>query len=99
MGVRACGGRRGGVGWRDGGFLMTVIELPDEQAAASFAATGAWYPATYNSGGGTASGETVNGPYYHAWGTTCNELDSGPGNAVWNLGITQDGTYTLEVWL
>ena len=70
-----------------------------DDASAAFAATGAWYSATYNSGGGTASGETVNGPYYHAWGATCHELDSGPGSAVWNLGITQDGTYTLEVWL
>jgi len=70
-----------------------------DDSSASFSATGAWYSATYNSGGGTAGGETVNGPYYHAWGTTCHELDSGPGNAVWNLGITADGTYTLEVWL
>jgi uncharacterized protein (TIGR03437 family) len=70
-----------------------------DDSSAAFSATGAWYTATYNSGGGTAGGETVNGPYYHAWGTTCNELDSGPGNAVWNLGITQDGTYTLSVWL
>jgi uncharacterized protein (TIGR03437 family) len=66
---------------------------------ATFATTGAWYSTTYNSGGGTASGETVDGPYYHAWGATCHELDSGPGSAVWNLGITEDGTYTLEVWL
>jgi len=70
-----------------------------DDSSAAFTATGGWYSATYNSGGGTASGETVNGPYYHAWGTTCHELDSGPGGAVWNLGITQDGTYTLEVWL
>lgn len=70
-----------------------------DDSSAAFTATGAWSSTTYNSGGGTASGETVNGPYYHAWGTTCNELDSGPGNAVWNLGITQDGTYMLEVWL
>ena len=70
-----------------------------DDASASFSSTGAWYSVTYNSGGGTASGETVTGPYYHAWGGTCNELDSEPGNAVWNLGITQDGTYTLEVWL
>jgi uncharacterized protein (TIGR03437 family) len=70
-----------------------------DDSSAAFSATGAWYTTTYNSGGGTASGETVNGPYYHAWGTTCQELDAGPGNAVWNLGITQDGTYTLSVWL
>jgi len=70
-----------------------------DDSSAAFTATGGWYSATYNSGGGTASGETVNGPYYHAWGATCHELDSGPGGAVWNLGITQDGTYTLEVWL
>jgi uncharacterized protein (TIGR03437 family) len=70
-----------------------------DDASASFTSTGAWYSTTYNSGGGTAGGETVNGPYYHAWGGTCNELDSGPGVAVWNLGITEDGTYTLEVWL
>ena len=70
-----------------------------DDSTASFSSTGAWYSVTYNSGGGTASGETVNGPYYHAWGMTCNEMDSGPGSAEWNLGITQDGTYTLEVWL
>ena len=70
-----------------------------DDSSAGFTATGAWYSATYNSGGGTAGGETVNGPYYHAWGTTCHELASGSGNAVWNLGITEDGTYTLEAWL
>ncbi len=70
-----------------------------DDSSAAFSSTGAWYTATYNSGGGTASGETVNGPYYHAWGTTCKELDSGPGNALWNLGITEDGTYMIDVWL
>lgn len=70
-----------------------------DDSSASFSSSGAWYSPTYNSGGGTASGETVNGPYYHAWGATCHELDSGPGNAAWNLGITEDGTYTLAVWL
>jgi len=70
-----------------------------DDSSAAFTATGAWYSTTYNSGGGTAGGEAVNGPYYHAWGTTCHELDSGPGSVVWNLGITQDGTYTLSVWL
>ncbi len=70
-----------------------------DDSSGAFSTTGAWFSTTYNSGGGTASGETVNGPYYHAWGTTCHELDAAPGNAVWNLGITQDGTYTLSVWL
>lgn len=70
-----------------------------DDSSAAFTDTGAWYTATYNSGGGTASGETVNGPYYHAWGMTCHELDSGTGSAEWNLGITQDGTYALSVWL
>ncbi|MGA3042113.1 MAG: carbohydrate binding domain-containing protein [Bryobacteraceae bacterium] len=70
-----------------------------DDSSASFTYTGAWYSVTYNSGGGTASGETVNGPYYHAWGTTCSELDTGPGSAEWNLGVIQDGTYTLEAWL
>ncbi|MGA2132303.1 MAG: putative glycoside hydrolase [Bryobacteraceae bacterium] len=70
-----------------------------DDSSAAFSATGDWYTVTYNSGGGTAGGETVNGPYYHAWGTTCHELDYGSGDALWNLGITQDGTYTLETWL
>jgi uncharacterized protein (TIGR03437 family) len=81
------------------GMQAPLYQYIVDDSSASFSSTGAWYTATYNSGGGTAGGETVNGPYYHAWGTTCNELDSGAGNAVWNLGITQDGTYTLSVWL
>ena len=70
-----------------------------DDSSAAFSGTGTWHSATYNSGGGTASGETVNGPFYHAWGMTCHELDAGPGSAAWNLGITEDGTYTLQVWL
>ena len=70
-----------------------------DDSSAAFSSTGAWHSATYNSGGGTASGETVNGPFYHAWGMACHELDAGPGSAVWNLGITQDGSYMLQVWL
>jgi uncharacterized protein (TIGR03437 family) len=70
-----------------------------DDASSAFTTTGAWQTVTYNSGGGGPSGETVNGPYYHAWGAGCHELDSGPGSASWNLGITQDGTYTLAAWL
>jgi len=70
-----------------------------DDSSDAFSSTGAWHSATYNSGGGTASGETVNGPFYHAWGMTCHELDAGPGSATWNLGITEDGTYSLQVWL
>lgn len=70
-----------------------------DDSNAAFSSTGAWHSVTYNSGGGTASGETVKGPFYHAWGMSCHQLDAGAGSAVWDLGITEDGTYTLQVWL
>ena len=70
-----------------------------DDASAAFVSTGAWKAVTYNSGGGTPSGETVSGPYYHAWAGGCHQLDSGPGEAVWSLGITEDGTYSLSTWL
>ena len=38
-------------------------------------------------------------PYYHAWKSTCHELDATTGKAQWNLGIPADGQYTIQVWL
>ena len=69
----------------------------------SFISSGAWNVATYDSGGiwnGSSLTQAVaQGPYYHAWKRTLHQLDGASGTAQWNLGITEDGQYTLQVWL
>ncbi len=46
-----------------------------------------------------AEPQNQNGPYYHCWEGSCHELDSGSGEAQWNLNIPADGQYTIQAWL
>jgi hypothetical protein len=76
--------------------------IDDLDAAATF--TGSWNKVTYDSGvlwddGPPTSGAEANGPYYHAWNATVHQLDLPGGTAQWNLGIPEDGQYTIQVWL
>jgi uncharacterized protein (TIGR03437 family) len=71
---------------------------------AGFASTGAWSNVTYDSGvlwddGSPTSSAEALGPYYHAWQLTAHQSDTSSGTAQWNLGIVEDGQYTIQVWL
>jgi hypothetical protein len=61
---------------------------------AGFSSSGSWISDTFDTGFRKASG-----PYYHAWKSTCHELDSSSGSAQWNLNLPADGQYTIQVWL
>jgi hypothetical protein len=65
-----------------------------DDSSSSFSTTGTWKVDTFSTGFRTAYG-----PYYNAWQNTCHELDTASGSATWNLGITQDGQYTIQAWL
>jgi uncharacterized protein (TIGR03437 family) len=71
---------------------------------AGFVSSGSWNTVTYDSGvqwgdqEPTSSAE-VHGPYFHAWQLTAHQLDGSSGTAQWNLGIVEDGQYTIQVWL
>ena len=65
-----------------------------DDASPSFSTTGLWNVATFDTGSRMAYG-----PYYHAWQSTCHELDAGIGTAEWSLGTPQGGRYTIQVWL
>jgi uncharacterized protein (TIGR03437 family) len=41
----------------------------------------------------------ANPPHYHCWQSTCHEQDAPGGTAQWNLNISEDGLYTIQVWL
>jgi uncharacterized protein (TIGR03437 family) len=69
-----------------------------------FTSTGSWSTVTYDSGvlwedGVQTSGVEPLGPYYHAWRLTAHQLNASSGTAQWNLGIVEDGQYTIQVWL
>ena len=77
-----------------------------DDADAGFSATGSWNTVTYNTGsyGPAAKNlpsepQNYNGPYYHCWQGICHQLDSGDGQAMWNLNLPADGQYSIQVWL
>jgi uncharacterized protein (TIGR03437 family) len=77
-----------------------------DDADAGFSATGSWNTITYNTGsyGPAAKNlpsepQNYNGPYYHCWQGSCHQLDSGGGQAQWNLNLPADGQYSIQVWL
>lgn len=71
----------------------------DDTAPAFNTTAGSWSTVTYDTGySSTGGGETINGPYYHAWNRTLHQL-GGAGTAQWNLNIPADGTYTIQAWL
>jgi hypothetical protein len=65
-----------------------------DDADAGFTASGSWTVDTFDTGSRVAYG-----PYYHAWKSTCHELDVATGSAQWSLAIPADGQYTVQVWL
>ena len=65
-----------------------------DDTSPSFTTSGSWMVDTFDTGRRTAKG-----PYYHAWQSTLHELDSATGSAQWNLNVTSDGHYTIQVWL
>ncbi len=40
----------------------------------------------------------VDGPFYHNWGKTSRESSEKGATAEWDLGVPEDGTYTIKVW-
>jgi len=67
---------------------QNVIDEEDD----IFRAEGDWRKAQFDSGQWKSTG-----PYYHHWGTQCQVLQ-GSGQAEYELGIPEDGTYTIEAW-
>jgi len=65
-----------------------------DDSSAGFTTTGSWAVDTFDTGL-----KMANPPYYHAWKSTCHEMDTGAGSAQWNLAIPASGQYTLQVWL
>ncbi len=79
-----------------------------DDSDSGFSDTGSWNTVAYNTGAysGAGSGPNLpaepqnqNGPYYHCWNGACHELDSGSGQAQWNLYLPADGQYSIQVWL
>jgi len=75
-----------------------------DDASASFTATGSWNVVTYDIGvrfddSSPTNSAQANGPFYHAWQSTVHQLDAASGTAQWDLGITEDGQYTIQAWL
>jgi uncharacterized protein (TIGR03437 family) len=67
-----------------------------DDVSPTFTSSGSWATVTYDTGYTT---EVANGPYYHAWNSTCHQLNTSTGSAQWNLGIGENGSYTIQVWL
>ncbi len=88
------------------GTQAPLYQYMVDDADAAFSVTGSWNTVTYNTGSwGPAkknlpsAPQNLNGPYYHCWEGTCHQLDSGSGQAQWNLKIPADGQYTIQAWL
>jgi uncharacterized protein (TIGR03437 family) len=64
-----------------------------DDLAPDFSFTGNWREVTYDSDEWKAAG-----PFYHDWGPSCHQLDSGDGAAQWDLALREDDTYTIEAW-
>lgn len=64
-----------------------------DDADAGFRAAGPWREVVLDTGQWKSRG-----PYYHTWGKSCRKLEGGEGEAAWDLGIREDGTYTIEAW-
>jgi uncharacterized protein (TIGR03437 family) len=73
-----------------------------------FSDTGSWNVVTYNTGAYSGAGSSAKlpaapqnqkGPFYHCWEGGCHELDSGSGQAQWDLNLPADGQYTIQAWL
>jgi len=64
-----------------------------DDLAPDFSFTGNWREVMYDSDEWKAAG-----PFYHDWGPSCHQLDSGDGAAQWNLALRDDDTYTIEAW-
>lgn len=78
-----------------------------DDSDSAFSSVGSWNTVTYNTGAFEpgfgpnlpSEPQNQNGPYYHCWEGTCHELDSGTGQAQWNLNLPADGQYTIQAWL
>jgi len=64
-----------------------------DDLAPDFSFTGNWREVAYDSDEWKAAG-----PFYHDWGPSCHQLDSGDGAAQWDLALREDDTYTIEAW-
>jgi uncharacterized protein (TIGR03437 family) len=73
-----------------------------DDATASFNSDASWRTVTVDSGFRTDDYPLYIGaspPFYHCWQSTCHEQDAPGGAAQWNLNISEDGLYTIQVWL
>jgi hypothetical protein len=67
--------------------------LLDDEAQDVFKATGTWRGVPL----GTKEWHAIP-PYFHAWNDRCHLLESGPGEATWDLAMRGPGTYTIQAW-
>jgi uncharacterized protein (TIGR03437 family) len=88
------------------GTQAPLYQYMVDDADSAFSVAGSWSTVTYNTGSWGPVGRNLpflpqfqNGPYYHCWEGTCHQLDSGTGQARWNLNIPADGQYTIQAWL
>jgi uncharacterized protein (TIGR03437 family) len=87
---------------RFNGTQAPLYQYIIDDSSASFTADASWNTVTYDSGfriDDQPLSKGANPPFYHCWESTCHEQDAGGGPAQWNLGIQEDGQYTIQTWL
>jgi hypothetical protein len=93
---------------RFSGAQAPLYQYIVDDSDSAFSSTGSWNTAIYDTGAYSGAGSSAdlppepqnqNGPFYHCWKGSCHKLDTGGGEAQWNLNLPADGRYTIQIWL
>jgi hypothetical protein len=93
---------------RYSGTQAPLYQYIVDDSDSGFTATGSWKTVIYDTGAYSSAGsspelppepQNQNGPFYHCWKGSCHQLNSGSGEAQWNLNLPADGRYTIQIWL
>jgi len=93
---------------RYSGMQAPLYQYIVDDSDSAFTSTGSWNTVTYDTGACSSAGTSAdfppgpqnqNGPFYHCWKGTCHKLNTGGGQAQWNLNLPADGRYTVQIWL
>lgn len=93
---------------RYSGTQAPLYQYIVDDSDSAFTSTGSWKTVIYDTGAYSGAGSSANlppepqnqnGPFYHCWEGSCHKLDTGAGEAQWNLNLPADGRYTIQIWL
>jgi hypothetical protein len=93
---------------RYSGTQAPLYQYIVDDSDSAFTSTGSWKTVVYDTGAYSGAGSSAdlppepqnqNGPFYHCWKGSCHKLNTGGGEAQWNLNLPADGRYTIQIWL